>query len=172
MLHCLNAAAAASENTEMSVLERQRSRLKWQQEQLIQQQQPFALFSENHQLGGAFAALNGDHGLYELLLSGAMKPDPGLENGYDHDLTRIFDYGNGSELEKNQAIHRTVSCPPTVAAAAKIAAQEAALSSAAGRESSKKRKSDKTQSLTVCFPNSPYLLCFPTSPVHYCAFSF
>ncbi|EYU37805.1 hypothetical protein ABFS82_02G022600 [Erythranthe guttata] len=151
MLHCLH--AAASEGADISVLDRQRSRHKWQQDQLLiqqhhQQNQPLPYFSDNSdQLGGVFMSLNGDHGgLHELLLGGAMKPDPGLENGWGGDLVGGLNYA--SELEKNYAIQRTVSCPPDVAAA-KIAAQEAALSSAAGRESSKKRKADKTQTLKV-----------------------
>ncbi|KAL7118760.1 hypothetical protein ACP275_02G022000 [Erythranthe tilingii] len=154
MLHCLH--AAVSEGADISVLDRQRSRHKWQQDQLLiqqhqqhhQQNQPLPYFSDNNdQLGGVFTSLNGDHGgLHELLLGAAMKPDPGLENGWGGDLVGDLNYG--SELEKNYAIQRTLSCPPDVAAA-KIAAQEAALSSAAGRESSKKRKADKTQTLKV-----------------------
>ncbi|KAK6136569.1 hypothetical protein DH2020_029683 [Rehmannia glutinosa] len=132
----------------MSVLERQRSRLKWQQqqEQLIQ---PITYFNEeNVQLGSVFSGLNGDQGLGELLMGGAMKPDPGIEPGWGDDIRRVLSYGNGSELEMGYAIPRTLSCPPNVAASI---AQEAALSSAAaaGREGSKKRKADKTPNLKV-----------------------
>ncbi|KAG8368229.1 hypothetical protein BUALT_Bualt15G0023500 [Buddleja alternifolia] len=129
---------------EMSVLERQRFRQKWQQPVTT-------YFGENCD----FLTSN-DRGLDEMLANGAMKPDPGMENGWSGDLGSVLNYGNGSEFEIGNAIPRTVSCPPNVAAAmAEVAAgkgkgKEAAMSSAAtGRESFKKRKADRTQSLKV-----------------------
>ncbi|KAK4437759.1 Transcription factor [Sesamum alatum] len=151
MLHCLNTTSGSSE---MSVLQRQRSRLKWQQEQLIQHP-PVAYFNENEGLGASLLTLNNDQGgLGEMMLAGgAMKPDPGVENGWSDDFGRVLNYGNGSEFEMSYPIPRTLSCPPNVAAAmAEVAASKgkaAALSTDAGRESSKKRKPDKTHNLKV-----------------------
>ncbi|XP_011088410.1 transcription factor bHLH63 isoform X2 [Sesamum indicum] len=150
MLHCLN---TNSGSTDMTVIQRQRSRLKWQQQQLIQHQ-PLAYFNEREALGASLLTLNNDQGLGEMLAPGAMKPDPGEENGWSDDFRRVLNYGNGSEFEMSYPIPRTVSCPPNVAAAmaAEVAAdkgKEAALSSETGRESSKKRKAYKTQNLKV-----------------------
>lgn len=136
MLHCLN---SKSENSEMSVFERQRSRLKWQQEQLGQHP-PFTYFNGNDQL--SFLGLNStDQGLCELVVNGAMKPDP--ESGWNDDFRRLLNYGNGSELEMSSSLPRTASCPPNVISSASASA------SAAGKESNKKRKADKTQNLKV-----------------------
>ncbi|KAL3621247.1 hypothetical protein CASFOL_036159 [Castilleja foliolosa] len=145
MLHSVN--TNSENNTEMSVLERRRIRLKWQQEQLIQHQ-PITCFNENEQLDYAFSGFNGDQGLVEFLMGGALKPDPGMETGLHES---VLSYGNGSELEMGSyAIPRTVSCPPNVAAAVANMAQELAHSSgAAPSQSTKKRKTDKTQYLKV-----------------------
>ncbi|KAK4401529.1 Transcription factor [Sesamum angolense] len=146
MLHCLNTNSAST--TDMTVLQRQRSRLKWQHEHLIQHH-PLAYFNEND----ALLTLDSDQGLGEMLPPEAMKPDPGEENAWIDDFGRVLNYGNGSEFEMCYPLPRTVSCPPNVAAAmaAEVASkgEEAALSSDAGRESSKKRKADKTQNLKV-----------------------
>lgn len=131
MLHCLN---SKSENSEMSVLERQRSRLKWQQEQLGQHP-PFTYFNGNDQL--SYLGLNSDQGLCELVVNGAIKPDP--DNGWNDDFRRLLNYENGSEFQMTSALPRTASCPPNVISSA----------SAAGKESNKKRKADKTQNLKV-----------------------
>ncbi|KAL0384082.1 UNVERIFIED_CONTAM: Transcription factor [Sesamum radiatum] len=150
MLHCLN---TNSGSTDMTMLQRQRSRLKWQQEHFIQHQ-PLAYFNENEEaLGASLLTLDHDQGLGEMLAPGAMKPDHGVENGWNDDCGRVLNYGNGSEFEMCYPIPRTVSCPPKMAAAmaAEVASKgkEAALSSDTCRESSKKRKADKTQNLKV-----------------------
>nr|AKN09644.1 basic helix-loop-helix transcription factor [Salvia miltiorrhiza] len=134
MLHCLS---STSENCEMSVLERQRSRLKWQQEQLSQQQPPILpYFNGNDQL--SYLGFHGDQDLCELVVNGgAMKPDPGIEND---DFRRFLNYGNGGDLEMSCNLPRTVSCPPNVAAS---------VDSAAGKESCKKRKADKSHNLKI-----------------------
>ncbi|CAA0807628.1 Transcription factor bHLH63 [Striga hermonthica] len=137
MLHSLN--SNLGNNPEISVLERQRLRLKWQQEQ-----QQLTFFNESVLLDGVFSDFNGDNGLGELLMGGAMKPDPEAETGWD--------CGNGSGL--GCSLPRTVSCPPDMAAPLPVtAAQESALSSAAAaaaaRENSKKRKADKNQNPKV-----------------------
>ncbi|KZV50468.1 hypothetical protein F511_35616 [Dorcoceras hygrometricum] len=118
-------------NAEMSVLERQRARLNWQQESLIQHQ-PFAFFSENEHFVGDFLMGNGDQGFSELLLGRAMKPNPGFEDGWQG-----LNYGNGSEF---CPLPRTSISPPAMAA---TNAGKAALSSATGKESFKKRKADR-----------------------------
>ncbi|KAL0365531.1 UNVERIFIED_CONTAM: Transcription factor [Sesamum angustifolium] len=150
MLHCLNTNSAST--TDMTVLQRQRSRLKWQHEHLIQHQ-PLAYFNENDASGASLLPLDSDQGLGEMLPPEAMKPDPGAENGWIDDFGRVLNYGNGSEFEMCYPLPRTVSCRPNVAAAmaAEVASKgkEAALSSDAGRESSKKRKADKNQNLKV-----------------------
>ncbi|XP_075488122.1 transcription factor bHLH63-like isoform X1 [Primulina tabacum] len=123
-------------SAEMSVLERQRARLNWQQENLIQHQH-FTYFNENEHFDGAFLMGNADQGFGELLMGRAMKPDPGFEDGWNG-----LDYGNVSEFEMSCALPRTSSCPPAVVADCGKG-KEAALSSATGKESFKKRKADK-----------------------------
>ncbi|KAL6546016.1 hypothetical protein OROGR_009890 [Orobanche gracilis] len=128
----------------MSVLERQRSRLKWQQEQLIHQQS-VTPFNENVHLDNVFSGFNG-----QLLVGGAMKPDPSLESELGGGSRSVLSYGNGSEFGIcSYAIPRTVSCPPNMVVAAANIAQSPTLSSAAAaaRESSTKRKADKTRNL-------------------------
>ncbi|KAL1554283.1 transcription factor bHLH63-like [Salvia divinorum] len=126
MLHCLN--STTSENCEMSVLERQRSRLK-QQEQLTHHHPPIPYFNGNDHL--AYSGFHGDQALSDLVLNGgAMKPDPGVEHD---DFRRFMNYGTGTtDFQMSCALPRTVSCPPYVAAAS--------VDSAAGKESCKKRK--------------------------------
>ncbi|XP_073313883.1 transcription factor bHLH63-like isoform X2 [Primulina huaijiensis] len=119
----------------MSVLERQRARLNWQQENLIQHQ-PFTYFNENEHFDGAFLMGNVDQGFGELLMGRAMKPDPGFEDGWNG-----LNYENVSEFEMSCALPRTASGPPAVVAD-DGKGKEAALSSATGKESFKKRKAD------------------------------
>ncbi|KAL6517305.1 hypothetical protein OROMI_033006 [Orobanche minor] len=129
----------------MSVLERHRSRLKWQQEQLIHQQ-PVTPFNENVHLDNVFTGFNG-----QLLVGGAMKPDPSLESEFGDGSRSVLSYGNGSEFGIcSYAIPRTVSCPPNMVVDAANITQNPALSSVAAtaaRESSTKRKADKLQNL-------------------------
>lgn len=125
-----------SGNAEMSVLERQRTSLNWQQENLIQHH-AFTYFNENERFDGAFLMGNGDQGFGELLMGRTMKPGPGFEGGWNG-----LNYGNGSEFEMSCALPRTASCPPAVGASGGKG-KEAALSSATGKESFKKREADK-----------------------------
>ena len=133
MLHCLN---STSENCEMSVLERQRSRLKWQQQQQehLSHHHPIPYFNGNDHL--SFSGFHGDQALSDLVLNGgAMKPDPDVEHD---DFRRFMNYGSGTtDFQMSSALPRTVSCPPYVAAAASV-------DSAAGKESCKKRKADRS----------------------------
>ncbi|KAJ0010495.1 hypothetical protein Pint_34672 [Pistacia integerrima] len=155
MLHC----------TDLTVLERQRARMKWQQEQfhVVQQQQQESYFSE---LSGVFSVpsqvshvqsfeggLLGGGG--DLVL-GPVKPDPALENGWP-DLGKVvvpgYGFGPcGPAFDANYAISRTTSCPPAVAAEAKVKESSIVnhkMSAAVGRESFKKRKADKVHNTKV-----------------------
>lgn len=112
MLHCLNSTAniVAGNCTDMTVLERQRSaRLKWQQEQLQQQEgisEAYFNGSDHHQLNGVFfnpsGQLPGFPGLVggvsvigDVAVNSPVKPDPGLENGWSSELDRFHMAGIG-----------------------------------------------------------------------------
>ncbi|KAJ7967312.1 transcription factor bHLH63-like [Quillaja saponaria] len=157
----------------MTVLERQRARMEWQQEQQLQQhhqQQQSNFFGSGFNGVLPMQAHVGQAQNFQGLMMGGesalgeavTKPDPGLENGWPDlgkfEIPRMgFESVSGaaSGLDMNSAISRTSSGPPSVVAAA--AAQEAKgkesnLSekiSATGRESSKKRKADKVQNHKV-----------------------
>jgi hypothetical protein len=158
MLHC----------TDMTVLDRRRARIKWQQEQQQHQvqlpQQEISYFSE---LSRVFQQAGFHEGGLSEVVTRSVKPDPGLvDNGWNNDHVVGFGvgplYDNGSGFELNYgAISRTSSCPPAVAAAATATATVRGaesvvsdkISSGVGRESSKKRKFDKVQNnskLCVC----------------------
>ncbi|CAK9134089.1 unnamed protein product [Ilex paraguariensis] len=170
MLHCLNIPANVSGNggPDMTVLERQRGRMKWQQEEqhqqaLLQQQQQSLfdgnevnLFSMQAQAQQFQEMMNNEPSLGELVTR-AMKPDPGMENGWPDFGTigeatglGIGSCGFETGLDMNYAISRTTSCPPAVAADVAVADAEGTESilpekpsSMVGRESFKKRKADK-----------------------------
>ncbi|KAE8008482.1 hypothetical protein FH972_004988 [Carpinus fangiana] len=160
MLHCLNGPA---NGTEMTVLERQRARMKWQQ----QEQQGYfggsdqfaGLFLEPGQVGTFQGLLGGESVLGEVLTR-SVKPDPGLENGWS-ELGRLELVNMGfTEFEMNCAISRTSSCPPPVAppapeAKGKVSPPAEKMSSAVGRESFKKRKADKLQNTKVVAEDDP-----------------
>ncbi|XP_057465317.1 transcription factor bHLH63-like [Actinidia eriantha] len=154
MLHC----------TDMSVLERQRARIKWQQEPFQQQRyfdgNEFSGFSGPAQAQQFLGLVNSDMGL-----NGLVKADPSLDNEWA-DFGQFSGegsglgpggFGLGSGFEMNCGISRTISCP--LAVAAEIAEVTAAdtkqgesifpekVRSAVGRESFKKRKADKNQNL-------------------------
>lgn len=147
--------------TDMTLLERQRARLKWHQEQHLQQQEDQSYFGD---LGGVFHLQQGYQGggLGEVVTK-SVKPDPGLvDNGWA-DVVGFGPCGygnnNGSSFDINYAISRTSSCPPaaTAVAAAAPAAKvtesvvSGKISSGVGRESFKKRKVDKVHNNTkVC----------------------
>ncbi|PON86015.1 Basic helix-loop-helix transcription factor [Trema orientale] len=154
MLHCLNTPGNIAGNcSDLTVLERQRARLKWQQEQLQrQQQQQESSYFSGSELSGVFSfqphhdqvqsfqlGLHGDSAVNR-----PVKPDPGLENGWPElDKLEMPDLGFGSSstglvngttlpttpgFQMNGAISRTYSCPPTVATAtvtAEVKAREA-----------------------------------------------
>ncbi|KAJ6692699.1 TRANSCRIPTION FACTOR BHLH63-LIKE [Salix purpurea] len=148
MLHC----------TDMTVLERQRARIKWQQEQQQQfqlQQQEISYFTE---LADVFHQAGFHEGGLSEVVTRSVKPDPGLvDNGWNNDHVVGYGvglpYNNGLGFELNYgAISRTSSCPPEAVAAvaeATVKGSESVvsdmISSGAGRESSKKRKVDKIQ---------------------------
>ncbi|OMO74343.1 hypothetical protein CCACVL1_16835 [Corchorus capsularis] len=152
--------------SDMTVLERQRARLKWQlEEQQLQQEQQESYFSE---LSGVFQGglMTGDSVLGDMVMARQLKPDPGLDTAsWPHDLGKVdmpamgfgpCGFGNGPSFDMNYAISRTASCPPAVAAA--VAAEAVELkakesekmgTSAVGRENFKKRKADKLQNSKV-----------------------
>ncbi|XP_059653798.1 transcription factor bHLH63-like isoform X2 [Cornus florida] len=146
MLPCLQTPEnLAGSYTGMSVLERERARLNWQQQQQ-EQQSDFngnEFFSEFHGFG-----------------SRTVKVDQDLESGWV-DMGKLGgdDLGFGFGLEMNYGISRTASCPPVVAAAmSEVAAADmkgrqyilpGKLSSSVGTESFKKRKADKNQNPKV-----------------------
>lgn len=181
MLHCLSTSGnVAGNGTDMTVFERQRVRMKWQQEQFQQQQQQqqqsyfggneFSMFSMGGQVGQAqqfHGLINGDSAGVGDLLGRAVKADPGLENvwpefgkltmpgtGFNVENAGFESAGilNCSGFEMNHTTSRTSSCP---LAAAEAKVRESVLpekiASAVGRESFKKRKADKVQSPKVCF---------------------
>ncbi|KAL6270090.1 hypothetical protein ACE6H2_027001 [Prunus campanulata] len=171
MLNCMNAPGTflAGNCTDMTVLERQRARMKWHQHehndpiQLHQQQQGYN-FSGN-ELSGVFsvpiragqAQAQGFMGL--VCGESEVKPDPCSENrwaelGYGSCGLVVNNNGAAGFEEminghnNNSNISRTFSCPPTVAAEKKSndAVLSQKINSPAGKESFKKRKADKVQS--------------------------
>ncbi|GMI88176.1 hypothetical protein HRI_002486900 [Hibiscus trionum] len=160
--------------SDMTVLERQRARLKWQEEQFQHQQHQQSYFSElsgvfssqtghvhGFQQGGLMSAAAGgsDSALSDMLMTRQLKPDPGLETAWP-ELGKVgmgamgfgpCGYGIGQSFDMNHAISRTSSCPPAVAAAAAVEVKTnlEKMSSAAGRESFKKRKVEKLQNSKV-----------------------
>ncbi|KAM5548854.1 transcription factor bHLH63 [Rosa sericea] len=153
MLNCMNAPGGlvAGNCTDMTVLDRQRTRMRWQHDQFQQPQQQHQGYFGGNELNGVFnhepiqasqvqsfqglIGLGGDSGMGQ-----AVKPDPSSENGWTE-----LGYGScGFEMNN---ISRTLSCPPKVAAETKSnnAVAPAKISSPAGMESFKKRKADKAQ---------------------------
>lgn len=156
-------AADILQCTDMTVLERQRARVKWQQEhfQVVQPpQQQESFFTE---LNGVFSVpsqVSFEGGLLgggDSVL-GPIKPDTALENGRPQlgkDMVRGYGFGPcGPAFYSSYAISRTTtSCPPAVAAEAKVKESSVLndnISAAVGRESFKKRKADKVQNAKVC----------------------
>ncbi|KAJ9189724.1 hypothetical protein P3X46_000981 [Hevea brasiliensis] len=147
-------------STDMTVLERQRARFKWQQEQQQQQQQQsfFGDLSGVFQLQQQHQGFQGDLG---EVVTRSVKPDPSLmDNGWS-DLVGFGPCGygnyNGSGFDVNCAISSTSSCPPAVVAPAtnaKVLAEgrepvlSEKLNSGVARECLKKRKVDKVQNST------------------------
>ena len=167
MLHC----------TDVAVLERQRARMKWHQDQ--QQQSYFGgtefgggggggVFQghEGHHQVQNFQGLVGTGGgdlmLGEVVSQSVKVVDPaGLKNRWA-ELGRLelpqpdmgFEScgllnGTSSEFEMTAgAISRTSSCPPKAVVAA-VTEPKGKVSAPVGKESSKKRKADKVQNTQV-----------------------
>ncbi|KAM2988885.1 hypothetical protein FF2_002922 [Malus domestica] len=160
MLNCMNAPGTfiAGNCTDMTVLERQRARMKWQQSDHHDQQQQQTQYNfGGGELSGVFSLPIHAQGLQGFLSGNrAVKPDPSSENGWaelgfgscglvmNNNGTAGFE-GMGNALNNN--ISRTFSCPPTVVAEKTsgdtVLSQK--LSLPAGKESFKKRKADKVQ---------------------------
>nr|WIE96118.1 basic helix-loop-helix transcription factor [Loropetalum chinense var. rubrum] len=166
MFHCLNSSGNLPGNsTDMTILERQRARMKWEQDQLQQQQSYFSgdeyrvySVSAHGNQGQEFQdLLNGNSGLHQVVTQ-SLKADPGLENGWlEYDQFPVPSSGFDSSGYVNYEFSRTASCPPAVAAAAMAEAMMAAdgksresiltekMSATVGRDSFKKRNADKVQ---------------------------
>ncbi|KAM7470769.1 hypothetical protein LguiA_008952 [Lonicera macranthoides] len=158
MLRSLNSPGNVAGGVDMSVLERQRTQMKWQ----LQQQKDFfhgnelSGFSLPAAQGGQFQGFIGDGMGLGL---GVVKPDPGMDNGWadtgkfggdDNMGFRTCGYGNAPRSELSCAISRSNTCQPAALVAAgggREAALPEKLNSAVGRERLKKRKADKMQSL-------------------------
>ncbi|KAK6946261.1 Myc-type, basic helix-loop-helix (bHLH) domain [Dillenia turbinata] len=179
MLHCLNnnnnTNLTAGNCTDISVLERQRARMKWQQEHLHQHRQhqnflsneEFNVFQLQAQLAQAQQFQNLING--ELSFDGfsgrPVKPDPGLDNVWpDYSSLSVGHHGSthygpsaGSaglecpgygRVDVNYAISRTTSCPPSVVAGiADVAAVPVAAVAAVA--DAKSRDSTVTEKLTA-----------------------
>ena len=170
MLHCLSTSGNVVGNgTDLTVLERQRFRMKWQQEHFEQEQRyyggsEFGMFSMG---GGSVGEAQQFHGLINGgdsaalgdLLGRTVKADPGLENAWP-ELGKLTMPGTGFSVENagfepsgilscsmNHATSTTSSCPQE--AKVREAALPEKIASGFGRESFKKRKADKLQSLKV-----------------------
>ncbi|XP_039040819.1 transcription factor HBI1-like [Hibiscus syriacus] len=158
------------QSSDMTVLERQRARLKWQAEQFQQQN----YFSE---LSGVFSSqtghvqgfqqgclmsrggARGDSVLSDMAMTRQLKHEPGLETAWQG-LGKVdmefapCGYGSGPSFDMNHAISRTSSCPPAVAAAAAVGSKAVKgnslkMGSTVGRVSFKKRKVEKSQNTEV-----------------------
>jgi len=174
MQHCLNipGIAAKIEGMDISVLEKQRIVLKWQQHLLQvqpQYQQDSSSFNEASVQSLIPAQTQTFQGLsvgcgpsllppspnLEELLNEPIKTDPGVHSrwiDFNEPSIQSARQLNGLGYALNHAISRTASCPPLVAAAA-AAAQgtgrqpltlDQKLSGATGRENFKKRKAEKS----------------------------
>ncbi|KAE9447243.1 hypothetical protein C3L33_20820, partial [Rhododendron williamsianum] len=141
MLHCINTPGnIAGSFTDMSVLERQRARIKWQQEQLLNQ--PPCYFEGNDQFNG-YSMPNHAQDFHNLISSEVglvVKADPGLDNGWQ-EFGQFG--GEGSGLGSSGFVNGRESVSPEK------------MSSAVGRESFKKRKADRNQSLKAVAEEEP-----------------
>uniref|UniRef100_A0A803LP71 BHLH domain-containing protein n=1 Tax=Chenopodium quinoa TaxID=63459 RepID=A0A803LP71_CHEQI len=164
MLHCLNTPAniIGGKGMEMSVLERQRMVLKWQQEQLFQVQptQQLSCFNDLSMLSFFPAEAQDFQGAdmtycpssvttgptLNELLNRPIKADPGADNGWmdfgmqtsgmtvgSMGIETAGEVHNNPGYETNYGIPRTASCPPSVAEAAATSLKAAR--DAKGRES-------------------------------------
>lgn len=169
MLHCMNKAAGiAGRGADISVLERQRARMKWEEDQQQQQQLNFYGGNELNMFSlppaaqaQQYQSLISNGSGFGVLVNRPVKADPGMDNGWSDngkfggDDHFGYGYGNVNGVELNYAISRTTSCPPEEAAAGAYAEQREdilpeKMSTAIGRESFKKRKADKTHNQKVC----------------------
>ncbi|CAN6544054.1 unnamed protein product [Malus baccata var. baccata] len=156
MLNCMNAPGTfiAGNCTDMTVMEKQRDRMKWQQSDFHDQQIQYNFGGS--ELSGVFSRPIHAQGFHGFLGGNpAVKPDPSSENrwvelgfgscGLNNNGTAGLEE-RGNVLNNN--ISRTFSCSPTVAAENKLSdtVLSQKLSLPAGKESSKKRKADKVQS--------------------------
>ncbi|TYJ03466.1 hypothetical protein E1A91_A12G029300v1 [Gossypium mustelinum] len=151
----------------LTVLDRQRARVKWQQESYFSELSGvFSNQTSTHVHGFQGDLISDESVLDDLVMTRQVKPDPHLETSWPElgkvDMAGMgfgpCGYSNGPSFDMNYAISRTFSCPPAVAAtiakeATEVKGKESIVSenmgSAVARESSKKRKADKLHNLKV-----------------------
>ncbi|GLT42795.1 hypothetical protein SLA2020_167790 [Shorea laevis] len=153
---------------ELTVLERQTARMKWQQEQ-FQGQRYFnelsGVFSSQSSQGFPSGFVGGDSVLGEVMMTRQVKCDPGLENGWPNlgtiempDSGVAFcppcGYGNGSNFEMKYTMSRTSSCPQSVAAvvaptSVEVKERELIAADKISVAAGKKRKVEKLQNTKV-----------------------
>ncbi|TYH94276.1 hypothetical protein ES332_A12G030000v1 [Gossypium tomentosum] len=151
----------------LTVLDRQRARVKWQQESCFSELSGvFSNQTSTHVHGFQGDLISDESVLDDLVMTRQVKPDPHLETSWPElgkvDMAGMgfgpCGYSNGPSFDMNYAISRTFSCPPAVAAtiakeATEVKGKESIVSenmgSAVARESSKKRKADKLHNLKV-----------------------
>ncbi|XP_068321172.1 transcription factor bHLH63-like isoform X1 [Pyrus communis] len=161
MLNCMNAPGTiiAGNCTDMTVMERQRDRMKWQKcDHHDQQQQQIQYNFGGSELGGVFSLPIHAQGFHGFLGGNpAVKPDPSSENRWAElgfgSCGLVLNNNGTAGLEEmgnvlNNNISKTFSCSPAVAAEKRssdtVLSQK--LSLPAGKESFKKRKADEVQS--------------------------
>lgn len=179
MSHCLNGPGNC---TDMTVLERRRAHVRWQQSYFGVSDFGGAFLepSQENQVGNFQGLVVGGSGCSVLddVVTHSVKPDPGLKNGW-LELGRLelpnMGFGSGGSmngspkgLEMNSSISRTSICPPTEAQSApeakgKVSVPAEKMSSAAGRDSFKKRKADKMQNTKVRVRGSVFVFVFVLS---------
>lgn len=161
-----------------TVLDRQRARVKWQQESYFSELSGvFSTQTSTHVHGFQGDLISDESVLDDLVVPRQVKPDPSLETSWP-ELEKVdmagmgfgpYGYNNGPNFDMNYAISRTFSCPPAVAAtiakeAMEVKGKESIVSenmgSAVAREISKKRKADKLHNSKVHVLLCLHLSCF------------
>lgn len=131
MLQCHNIGGGA----DVSVFERQQARMKWQQQQKV--------FNGNdHQVPNMLSAMQPAAQRSGLIGNFAIKPDPGIENGWpDFSYDDQLGYGSGFDHMNQNTHSRMTSCRPPLMADQTILQKNSSSVSL----SPKKRKAQENQ---------------------------
>lgn len=150
MFHCLNSARNLGANSDISVLERQKDRMKRKQQETVfssvtQFDNVFSVQAQLSQVQHFQALVNGGNPMLSELMGRSVKPDP--DPNYANGWPDFESLGQNSEIEMSCPISRTSSCPSAVAEGAAVAEEKEneKMNLAVGRESFKKRKANKAQ---------------------------